>query len=109
MTPAILIVKKARIHYKIHEYDHGANRTDNGTEAVLKLNIDPNRVIKTLIAKLKPSEFVVAMIPVTEQLSMKKLARAAGAKHASMAPLDRIKALTGYYARGISPLVKSKN
>jgi len=74
----------------------------------LKLNIDRNRVIKTLIAKLKSSEFVVAMIPVTEQLSMKKLARAAGTKHASMAPLDRIKALTGYYAGGISCLVKSK-
>ena len=104
MTPAILIVKKARIHYKIHEYNHDSNRTDYGIEAVLKLNINPNRVIKTLIAKLKPSEFVVAMIPVAEQLSMKKLARAAGAKHASMAPLERIKALTGYLAGGISPL-----
>jgi len=40
----------------------------------LKLNIDRNRVIKALIAKLKSSEFVVAMIPVTVQLSMKKLA-----------------------------------
>jgi len=104
MTPAILIVKKARIHYKIHAYDHDANRTGYGTEAALKLHIDPNRVIKTLIAKLKPSEFVVAMIPVAKQLSMKKLARAAGAKHASMAPLDRIKDLTGYFAGGISPL-----
>jgi len=74
----------------------------------LKLNIDRNRVIKALIAKLKSSEFVVAMILVTEQLSMKKLARAAGAKHASMVPLDRIKALTSYYAGGISSLVKSK-
>ena len=104
MTPAILIVKKTRIHYKIHAYDHDANRTDYGTEAALKLNFDPNRVIKTLIAKLKPSEFVVAIIPVAEQLSMKKLARAAGAKHASMTPLDRIKDLTGYFAGGISPL-----
>ena len=74
----------------------------------MKLNIYRNLVIKTLIAKLKSSEFVVAMIPVTGQLSMKKLVRAAGAKHASMAPLDRIKALTGYYAGGISSLVKSK-
>lgn len=40
----------------------------------MKLNIDRNRVIKALIAKLKSSEFVVAMIPVTVQLSMKKLA-----------------------------------
>lgn len=104
MTPAIQILKKANIQFEIHEYHHDSNRTDYGIEAASKLNLDPNRVIKTLIVELNPSGFIVAMIPISEQLSMRKLARAAGAKHATMAPLDRTKSLTGYLPGGISPL-----
>jgi Cys-tRNA(Pro)/Cys-tRNA(Cys) deacylase len=104
MTPAILFLKTTNIQFEIHEYDHDSNRTDYGIEAASKLSLDPTRVIKTLIIELNPSGFIVAMIPISEQLSMKKLARVAGAKHATMAPSDKIKSLTGYLTGGISPL-----
>ena len=104
MTPAILILKKNNIQFKIHEYDHDSNRTDYGIEAASKLYLDPARVIKSLIVELNPSGFIVAMVPISEQLSMKKLSRAAGAKQATMAPSDKIQSLTGYLAGGISPL-----
>ncbi len=104
MTPAILILKKANIQFEIHKYDPDSTRNDYGTEAASKLNLDPNRVIKTLIVELNSSECVIAMIPISEQLSMKKLSRITGAKHANMAPLTRVKSLTGYLPGAISPL-----
>lgn len=39
MTPAINCLKKAKIKYQIHQYEHDANSKAYGEEAAEKLNI----------------------------------------------------------------------
>ena len=64
MTPAINLLKKNKIDFKIHKYEHDSNITNYGLEAANKLGLDENRVYKTLLCELNPKELVVGIIPV---------------------------------------------
>ncbi|NRD71893.1 Cys-tRNA(Pro) deacylase [Shewanella sp. VB17] len=104
MTPAIYSLKRAKLDYHIHEYQHEANNGAYGIEAATKLNLDTAVVFKTLIAKLDSEKLVVAIIPVTEKLNMKLLAKAACVKKAAMALALEVERSTGYVLGGVSPL-----
>jgi Cys-tRNA(Pro)/Cys-tRNA(Cys) deacylase len=58
---------------------------------------------KSLVARAG-DELVFALVPATSELSLKKLATAAGAKHAAMADPRDAERATGYQVGGISPL-----
>ena len=60
-------------------------------------------MFKSLVARAD-EELVFALLPATSELSLKKLAAAAGAKHAQMAPPRDAERATGYQLGGISPL-----
>ena len=107
MTPAINAAKKAKISFKIHEYEHDPACASYGLEAAEKLGIDPGLVFKTLVADLG-GELVVAVIPVESMLSLKLLARACGAKKAAMADKGLVERTTGYILGGVSPLGQKK-
>ena len=102
-TPATKLLKSAGIEFIEHEYSHDPNSTSFGLEAAEKLGVDPNRVFKTLVANVDET-FVVAIVPVSQQVSLKSLARALGAKRATMADPAQAARLTGYVVGGISPL-----
>ena len=104
MTPGIELVKSAGIYHQIHAYEHDASNTSFGLEAVEKLNVDPERVFKTLVVSTEKNELIVAILPVGEQLSMKKIAKAAASKKASMADKNVVEKSTGYLLGGVSPL-----
>ena len=72
-------------------------------EAARELGVGPERMFKTLVA-LAGEEPMFALVPADAELSLKKLASAAGVKHAVMAPRDLAERRTGYQAGGISPL-----
>lgn len=107
MTPAINAAKKAKIPFTVHEYEHDPNCASYGLEAAEKLDIDPARVFKTLVADLG-GELVVAIIPVEAMLGLKHLAKAAGAKKAAMADKALVERITGYVLGGVSPLGQKK-
>ena len=108
MTPAIRLLKKNKCDFKIHKYDHDPACTNFGEEAALKLNLDKNRVFKTLLVELTPKELVVCVIPVSKQLSLKEVASAFKVKKAQMADKDEAQKVTGYLLGGISPLGQKK-
>ena len=108
MTPAINIVKKNRIRYKIHEYDHDPVSESYGLEAAEKLGIPEERVFKTLVVNLDKRELAVAVVPVSSMLSMKLIAKVSGAKKAEMANKADVQRLTGYVLGGVSPLGQKK-
>ena len=54
------------------------------------------------------SQLVGAIIPVDQQLSMKLLAKAAGAKKALLANAADVERSTGYVLGGVSPLAQKK-
>lgn len=77
-------------------------------EAAEKLDVDPHRVFKTLVAELDGKELIVGMVPVNAKLSLKELARAAGGKKAAMADRQTVERSTGYVLGGVSALGQKK-
>lgn len=108
MTPGINAAKKAGIKYRIHEYSHDPSAASYGLEAAEKMGVAAERVFKTLIAQLETRELVVGVVPVNALLNMKRLAKAAGAKKADMAPAADVQRSSGYVLGGVSPLGQKK-
>lgn len=104
MTPAINLVRQRGINHKIHEYAHDSTSDSYGSEAAQKLAVTEERVFKTLVVELDRQELAVAVVPVSEMLSMKLIAKSAGAKRAVMADKEKVLRSTGYVLGGVSPL-----
>jgi Cys-tRNA(Pro)/Cys-tRNA(Cys) deacylase len=101
-TRGTTALRRAGISYRLLRYDY---RPEGGAadQAAADLGVEPERMLKTLVAKAG-EEFVFALVPATSELSLKKLAAAAGAKHAAMAQPRDAERATGYQVGGISPL-----
>ncbi len=108
MTPAINYLKKHKIEHKFYQYQHDPSYKSYGLEAVQKLNLPEEKVFKTLIVVLDNKELAVGILPVALQLNMKKIAKALGAKKASMADKSIVEKATGYILGGVSPLGQKK-
>jgi Cys-tRNA(Pro)/Cys-tRNA(Cys) deacylase len=74
-----------------------------GAEVAAQLGLDPRSVLKTLLVELVPAAMAVALVPVSSELDLRAMARAAGAKRAAMAAPAVAERLTGYVVGGISP------
>ena len=99
------MLRKAGIEHRLLRYDY---RADGGAEqAAADLGVAPERMYKSLVAKAG-DELVFALVPTDAWLSLKKLAAAAGAKHAAMAEPRDAERATGYQVGGISPLGSRK-
>lgn len=107
MTPAVTLAQKAGIAFTLHRYEHDPDAPSFGTEAAEKLGLPAERVFKTLIASMTLTgreTLVVAVVPVSGQLDLKRLAAALGGKKAAMAEVAEAQRATGYLVGGISPL-----
>ena len=108
MTPAIKLLEKAKINFKVHEYHHDPAAESYGLEASEKLGVEDARVFKTLVVTLDAKDYAVAIIPVAQMLSMKQIAKAATAKKATMADKVAVERITGYVLGGVSPIGQKK-
>lgn len=108
MTPAIKSLEKAKLKFNIHQYHHDPAAESYGLEAAEKMGVEPARVFKTLVVQLDSKDFAVAVLPVRDMLSMKLIAKAAGAKKAAMANKVDVERITGYVLGGVSPLGQKK-
>ena len=64
----------------------------------------PERIFKTLVARVDVKELILAVVPVSSRLDLKKLAAASGGKKADMADPTAAERATGYVVGGISPI-----
>lgn len=103
MTPAVLALEAAGIDFRIVEYDHDPAADSYGDEAARATGAEPSQIFKTLLAGLPDGEIVVGVVPVVSLLDLKAIARAAGAKKATMADPAVAERRTGYVVGGISP------
>ncbi|MDX1369343.1 Cys-tRNA(Pro) deacylase [Pseudomonas sp.] len=108
MTPAIDLLKKHKAAHRVHSYSHDPKAASYGLEAAEKLDLEPARVFKTLLAASEKGELLVAVVPVAGSLDLKALAQAAGVKKVDMADPAAAQRATGYLLGGISPLGQKK-
>ena len=105
-TPAIRALVQAGIKHRVHHFEDAvpADAVDVGyaRAAALALGVAEARVFKTLVIKADDA-FVVALVPSSGNLSLRKVARAVGARSATMAPTSDAQRVTGYVVGGISP------
>ncbi len=107
-TRATAALDRAGVEYRVHHYDVAEKVGDGYGEAVAAaIGLPGARVFKTLVAELD-GRAVVGVLPVDRRLSIKRLARAAGGKHGSLADPAVAERLTGYVTGGISPFGQRK-
>ena len=103
MTPATRLLKKQKISYKLHQYEHDASVRSYGEEAAQKMGVDEERVFKTLVVQ-GDGVMAVAVVPVDATLNLKSMAKAIGVKKVAMADPKDVEKTTGYILGGVSPL-----
>lgn len=108
MTPAIELLKKHNISYKVLPYEHNPHVNSYGLEAVEKLEVDAEKVFKTLLVISDKHELLVGVVPVLKHLDLKAIAHVAEVKKVEMAKPDMAQKVTGYLVGGISPLGQKK-
>ncbi|RDB44903.1 Cys-tRNA(Pro) deacylase [Halomonas sp. DQ26W] len=109
MTPAIRVLERDGATFELLSYEHDPRSAAYGEEAASALSLDPRSVFKTLVAQLDDGRLAVGIVPVTAQLVLKALAKAAGARRANMAEATEAERVTGYVLGGISPLGQKKH
>lgn len=80
----------------------------SGVEVADHLGLEVTRVFKTLVTVGKSGTHYVFMVPVAEELDLKKAAACVGEKSIHMIPSKELLPLTGYIHGGCSPLGMKK-
>ena len=105
-TNVMRVLDGKKISYESHAYNPDA--TMSGEEIAAILGEDPVKVFKTLVTQGKTGAYYVFVVPVKEELDLKKAARAAGEKAVSMIKQKELLPLTGYVHGGCSPIGMKK-
>jgi Cys-tRNA(Pro)/Cys-tRNA(Cys) deacylase len=105
-TNAMRKLASMKIAFKEHYYaDTGAIA---GADVARALGEDPARVFKTLVTVGKTGAHYVFLVPVEEELDLKKAASAVGEKSVEMIKSKELLPLTGYIHGGCSPIGMKK-
>ena len=105
-TNCMRVLESKKIAYAPHLYE--ADPTLTGGDIAAILGEDPSQVFKTLVTVGKPQKYYVFVVPVNEELNLKKAATAAGEKSVCMIPQKDLLPLTGYVHGGCSPIGMKK-
>ncbi|WP_151735033.1 Cys-tRNA(Pro) deacylase [Paenibacillus tengchongensis] len=105
-TNAQRLLEAKGIEVSIYTYDN-EDGAIHGTAVADKIGLPPETVFKTLVAH-SGANLYVFVIPVAEELDLKKAAKAAGEKKIEMLPLKDLLKFTGYVRGGCSPVGMKK-
>lgn len=105
-TNVMRIFDQKKLEYKPHFY--GDTGAVSGVDVANALGEEPHSVFKTLVTVGKSKKNYVFMIPVCEELDLKKAAKAVGEKSIEMIKSKELLSLTGYIHGGCSPVGMKK-
>ena len=105
-TNVMRVLESRKIEYVSHSYEPDA--TMSGEEIAQTLGENADKVFKTLVTQGKSNAYYVFVIPVKEELDLKKAAKAAGEKAIAMIKQKDLLPLTGYVHGGCSPVGMKK-
>ena len=105
-TNAMRILEKNNIEFEINTYE--CDEFIDGISVAEHNGQDPEQSYKTLVTEGKSREYYVFVIPVAEELDLKKAAKAVGEKSVEMIHVKDINKITGYIRGGCTPLGMKK-
>ncbi|MCI8294238.1 MAG: Cys-tRNA(Pro) deacylase [Hespellia sp.] len=105
-TNVMRVLDRKKISYESYNYEPDA--TMSGEEIAAMLGEDAEKVFKTLVTQGKSGQHYVFVVPVEEELDLKKAAIAAGEKSVGMIKQKELLPLTGYVHGGCSPIGMKK-
>ena len=106
-TNAMRMLDAAGISFRMAEYE--VDESDlSGVHAADELGVPAETVFKTLVARGDGNELFVFVIPVAENLDLKKAAASSGNKKIEMVHVKELLELTGYVRGGCSPIGMKK-
>ena len=105
-TNVMRILDQKKVKYESHYYTD----TDaiSGIEVATVLEQNPNQVFKTLVTIGKTKENYVFLVPVNQELDLKKAANVVKEKNIEMIKSKELLPLTGYIHGGCSPIGMKK-
>lgn len=105
-TNVCRVLDSKKITYNLHTYE--ADPTLTGEQIAGILGEPAEKVFKTLVTVGKTGQHYVFVVPVAEELNLKKAAKAAGEKSIEMIKQKELLPLTGYVHGGCSPIGMKK-
>jgi Cys-tRNA(Pro)/Cys-tRNA(Cys) deacylase len=105
-TNVMRVLAQKKIAYKSYSYE--ADATLSGAEIAGILGEDVKKVFKTLVTRGKTGTYYVFVIPVAQELDLKKAAKVVSEKSIEMIAQKELLPLTGYVHGGCSPIGMKK-
>lgn len=105
-TNAMRMLDRCKIPYEFSSYE--CDEFTDGMATADTLGLPYERVYKTLVTTGKSGQHYVFVIPVAEELDLKKAAKAAKEKSCEMLPVKEITNLTGYVRGGCTAVGMKK-
>lgn len=105
-TNVIRILDKAKIEYK--SYSYADTDAVSGEEVAKTLGLNPRQMFKTLVTLGKSGTNYVFLVPVSDELNLRKAAMSVNEKSIHMIKQKDLLALTGYVHGGCSPIGMKK-
>lgn len=105
-TNVMRILEQKKAEYKSHSY--ADTEALSGVEVAEALGENPDRVFKTLVTQGASKNYFVFMVPVKEELDLKKAAKTVDEKSIAMIKAKELLPLTGYVHGGCSPIGMKK-
>lgn len=105
-TNVIRILDNKKVKYGFSSFE-----TDvalSGVEVAQKMSFNPEMVFKTLVTKAKSNQYYIFLVPVAQELDLKKAAKSVNEKSIEMIRSNDLLTLTGYVHGGCSPIGMKK-
>lgn len=106
-TNVMRMLDKLKVTYSAREYDYDESDL-SGVHAAEALGLPQEEVFKTLVGQGDKTGYCVFVIPVAEELDLKKCAAASGNKRVELIHVKELLPLTGYIRGGCSPIGMKK-
>lgn len=106
-TNAMRLLDSEHISYNVQTYEISDGLID-GISVAKKVGEDPKNVFKTLVTQGHSGELYVFVVPVAEELNLKKAAATVSEKKVEMIHVKDIQKHTGYVRGGCSPIGMKK-
>lgn len=105
-TNAMRILDTKKISYETRTYE--CDEFIDGIQIADKLNLPYEKVYKTLVTQGNSKNYFVFVIPIAEELDLKKAAKSVGEKSVAMLHVKDINQVTGYIRGGCTAIGMKK-